>query len=219
MNPNKLLRFANMFYSLAVGEELPSDSDDLKVVLSNIEGLETYNARKNYAERNLKHLSSGSSRIVYLTPSKTILKMAKNDKGIAQNKAEANPEMKSKYLNPIISCAKNHAWLETHYLDKINEGEFEKMTGLKFGDFGDSLRYGLKDVSGNKDIEKPENFEKVAKSDIYKELRDIGEKFKLLPGDIARISSWGTKDGRPVLIDAGLTRDIFDEFYEDSASS
>jgi len=218
MNSNKLLRFANLFYSLAVGEELPSDSDDLKVVLSNIEDLETYNARKNYAERNLKHLSSGSARIVYLTPSKTIIKLAKNDKGIAQNKAEANPGMKSKYLNQIINCAKNHSWLETHYLDKITEKEFEEMTGLKFEEFGDSLRFGLKSISGNKDIEKPENFDKVAKSDVYKELRDIGEKFKLLPGDIARISSWGTKDGRPVLIDAGLTRDIFDEFYEESTS-
>lgn len=218
MNPNKLLRFANMFYSLAVGEELPSDSDDLKVVLSNLEDLETYNARKNYAERNLKHLSSGSARIVYLTPSKTIIKMAKNDKGVAQNKAEANPAMTSKYLNKIINCAKNYSWLETHYLDKITEKEFEKMTGLKFDDFGDALRYGLKNVSSNKDTEKSENFDKVAKSDIYKELHNIGEKFKLLPGDIARISSWGTKDGRPVLIDAGLTRDIYDEFYEESTS-
>ncbi len=218
MNANKLLRFATMFYSLAAGEELPADSSDLKVVLSNLERLETYNARKNYAERNLEHLSSGSSRIVYLTPSKTIIKLAKNDKGIAQNKAEANPGMKSKYLNPIISCAKNHSWCETNYLEKITEKKFQEMTKLNFDDFGDSLRYGLKSVSGNKDIEKPENFEKVSESDIYKELKDIGEKFKLLPGDIARISSWGTKDGRPVLIDAGLTRDIFDEFYEDSTS-
>lgn len=218
MNPNKLLRFANMFYSLAAGEELPADSDDLKVVLANLEQLETYNARKKYAERNLKHLSSGSSRIVYLTPGKTIIKLAKNDKGIAQNKAEANPEMKSKYLNQIINCAKNYCWCETHYLEKITEKEFEEMTGLKFEEFGDALRYGLKNVSGNKDVEKPENFEQVSKSDIYKELKDIGERFKLLPGDIARISSWGTKDGRPVLIDAGLTRDIYDEFYEESSS-
>lgn len=218
MNANKLLRFANMFYSLAAGEELPPDSDDLKTVLSNIEKLETYNARKNYAERNLKHLSSGSSRIVYLTPGKTIVKLAKNDKGIAQNKAEANPKMKSKYLNEIIGCAKNYSWCETYYLDKITEKEFEEMTDLKFNDFGDSIRYGLRNVSGNTDKEKPENFDEVSKSDIYKELKDIGEKFKLLPGDMARISSWGTKDGRPILIDAGLTRDIFDEFYEDSSS-
>ena len=218
MNPNKLLRFATLFYSMATGEELPSDSDDLKTVLANLEKLETYNARKKYAERNLKHLSSGSARVVYLTPDKTIIKLAKNDKGIAQNKAEANPKMKSKYLNQIISCAKNFSWCETHYLEKITEKEFEQMTKLKFEDFGDSLRYGLKGVSGNTEAEKPENFEKVTKSDIYKELKDIGEKFKLLPGDLARISSWGTKDGRPVLIDAGLTRDIFDEYYEESSS-
>lgn len=218
MNPNKLLRFANMFYSLAAGEELPPDSDDLKTVLSNIEKLETYTARKKYAEQNLKHLSSGSSRIVYLTPAKTIVKLAKNDKGIAQNKAEANPQMKSKYLNEILSCAKDYSWCETHFLDKITEKEFEEMTGLKFNDFGEAIRYGLKSVSGNTDKEKPENFDKVSKSDIYKEMKDIGDKFKLLPGDMARISSWGVKDGRPVLIDAGLTRDIFDEFYEDSSS-
>ncbi len=218
MDTNKLLRFANMFYSLAAAEELPPNSDDLKTVLSNVEKLETYAARKKYAEANLKHLSSGSSRIVYLTPGKTIVKLAKNDKGIAQNKAEANPKMKSKYLNKILSHAGNFAWIEVLYLDKIKEADFEKMTGLNFGDFGEALSYGLKNVSENSDREKPENFDKVSKSDIYKELKDIGEKFKLLPGDLSRISSWGTKDGRPVLIDAGLTRDIFDEFYEDSNS-
>ena len=218
MNPNKLIRFADLFYSLAAEEELPKDSKDLKVILSNIEQLETYNARKKYAERNLKHLSSGSSRIVYLTPGKTIVKLAKNDKGIAQNKAEGNPKMKSKYLNEIIGKAKNDSWIETHYLDKITEKEFEEMTDLKFENFGDSIRYALQNVSGNTGKEKPENFDKVSHSDIFKELKDIGEKFKLMPGDLARISSWGTKDGRPVLIDAGLTKDVFDDFYEDSSS-
>jgi hypothetical protein len=219
MRPDKLLRLANMFYALASeSEELPPNSDNLKAVLSNLEKLETYAARKKYAEANLKHLSSGSARIVYLTPSKTIVKLAKNDKGVAQNQAEANPKMKSKYLNPIISCARNHAWCETHFLDKITVKDFEEMTGLNFDDFGLAIRYGLRNVSGNTDKEKPERFDEVAKSDIYKEMKDIGEKFKLLPGDMARISSWGTKDGKPVLIDAGLTRDIFDKFYEDSSS-
>ena len=219
MRSDKILRLANRFYSLATeSEHLPPNSDNLKVVLANLEKLETYTARKEYAEANLKHLSSGSARIVYLTPSKTIVKLAKNDKGVAQNEAESNPKMKSKYLNKILSCARNHAWCEVPYLDKITVKDFEKMTGLNFEDFGESIRYGLKNVSGNTDKDKPKNFDEVAKSDIYKELKDIGEKFKLLPGDMARISSWGTKDGRPVLIDAGLTRDIFDEYYEDSSS-
>jgi hypothetical protein len=216
MNINKLLRFASMFESLAAAEkeELPENSKDLKTILKNLEKLETYHARKRYAEKNLKHLSSGSSRIVYLTPEKTILKLAKNDKGIAQNKAESNPKMKSKYLNKILGHAKNHAWIETSYLKKITEKQFEKMTGLDFDDFGEGIRYGLRDVSSNKEMKEPENFDEVSESEIYKEMKDIGKRFKLMPGDLARISSWGTKDDRPVLIDAGLTKEVFEEFYE-----
>ena len=219
MDVNKLLKKANYFYSLAAGEEkLPENSKDLKTILKNIEGLENFNSRKEYAEKNLKHLSSGSSRIVYETPDHTIVKMAKNAKGLAQNEAECNPEMKSKYLNEVLGHAENYSWMETHFLDKITTKEFEEMTGLDFEDFGESIRYGLKNVSGNSDAEKPENFDKVEKSEIYREMKKIGERFKLMPGDLARISSWGTKDGRPVLIDAGLTKDVFAEYYESSSS-
>lgn len=220
MNINKLVRKANLFYLFASSnsEKLPEDSKDTKEILSNLEKLETYQARKKYAEKNLKHLSSGSARVVYLTPEKTIIKMAKNDKGVAQNKAEANPKMKSKHLNKILSHAKNHSWIEVCYLDKITVKDFKKMTGLDFNDFGEAIRYGLKAVSGNTDKEKPDNFEKIEKSDIYKDLKQVGDKFKLMPGDLARISSWGTKDGIPVLIDAGLTKDVFADYYESSSS-
>jgi hypothetical protein len=126
--------------------------------------------------------------------------------------------MKSKYLNQILSHATNYVWIETYYLDKISTKDFEKMTGLNFDDFSESIRYGLKNVSQNTDLEKPKNFAKVEKSDIYKEVQKVGEEFKLMPGDLARISSWGTKDGHPVLIDAGLTADVFADYYEDTGS-
>lgn len=216
MNLNRIIRMADVFYTLATSkaEQLPENSDSLKTILKNIEKLETYQARKKYSEKNLKHLSSGSSRIVYETPDHTIVKLAKNDKGVAQNKAEANPKMKSKFLNKIIGNAKKYSWIETHYLDKITEKDFKKMTGIEFEDFGDSIRYGLKKVSDSSKS-KPKNFDEVSKSEIYKEMKRIGEKFELMPGDIARISSWGTKDNNPILIDAGLTKDVYEEFYED----
>lgn len=219
MNINKLLRYANLFFALASdSEELPDNSKELKTILKNIDSLETYSARKKYAESNLKHLSSGSSRLVYLTDDKTIIKLAKNDKGLAQNKAESNPKMKSKYLNEILSVSKDNNWIEVSYLKKITTKEFEEMTGLNFDDFGEAIRYGLKNVSGNTDKNKPKNFNKVEKSDIYKEFERLGEKFKLMPGDLARISSWGTKDNKyPVLIDAGLTKEVFEEYYESTS--
>lgn len=217
MRPDKLLKFADIFCFLATGEA-PSDSKDVGTILKNLEELDTYAARKKYAEDNLEHLSSGSARVVYLTPDKTVVKLAKNDKGIAQNKAEANPEMKSKFLNEVIKHADNYAWMETHYLEKITGKEFEEMTGIPFADFDEAIRFGLKNVSENTGLKKPEKFDEVAKSEIYKEMKRIGEKFKLLPGDLARISSWGAKNGKPMLIDAGLTAEVFEKFYEDSKS-
>jgi hypothetical protein len=36
-----------------------------------------------------------------------------------------------------------------------------------------------------------------------------------MPGDIARISYWGTINGIPILIGAWLTKEIFDKYYQD----
>jgi len=219
MNINKLLRFANLYYSLASSEDLPANSKDLKTVLKNISNLETYTARKNYAEKNLKHLSSGSSRIVYLTPEKTIVKMAKNDRGLAQNEAEKNAsKLNSKYLNKTLNCANNYTWIEVPFLEKITVKDFKNMTDIDFDDFGEALRFALKKISGNTDKEKPEKYEEVSKSSIFQEIRDIGKRLDLMPGDLARISSFGKKDDHPVLIDVGLTRKVFKDFYEDSSS-
>jgi hypothetical protein len=217
VNNDRLLKFANMFCAMATGEEMPSDSKELDTILDNLEHLETHKARKEYAETNLKHFSSGSSRIVYLTPDKTIVKLAANDKGLAQNKAESHPAMKSKYLNPIIKHAKNYAWIETHYREKITEKQFEELTGLNFKDFGEAIRYGLREISGN-DKKKPKHFDDIKDSDIYKEMVKIGKAGSLLGGDLARISSFGIKDNHPILLDAGLSKKVFSDFYDSGSS-
>ena len=214
----RIIRMVNLFSIAAEKEDLPINSKDTKTILSNLENLETFNARKNYAEKNLKHLSSGSSRIVLLTAEKTIIKLAKNDRGIAQNETEANLKTKSKFFNPTISFAKNFSWIETNYLDKITAKDFEKLTKINFDDFGEAIRYGLKKISGNIDKEKPDHFDTICKSDIYNEVKEVGLANKLMGGDLARISSWGKKDNHPVLLDTGLTRKVFDDFYESSSS-
>lgn len=219
MNPNKLLRFSNMFYSLAAGEELPADSDDLKTILKNIEGLETYKARKDYAEKNLERLSSGSSRITYLTAQKTVIKLAKNDRGMAQNEEEIkNSKCGSKFFNKILNSASNFSWIEVPFLKKISEKDFKDMTDIDFDDFGEAISYSLRTVSGNSDKDKPEKYDELNKLPLFKEITEIGKQFDLMPGDLARISSWGKKDNHPTLIDTGLTKKVFKDFYEDSSS-
>ena len=56
--------------------------------------METFKSLRNHAERNryaaehLQKIAAGSSRIVYKIDDEKVLKLAKNDKGIAQNETE-----------------------------------------------------------------------------------------------------------------------------------
>jgi len=217
MRPSEKLLHQSLFF-LKLAEELPANSKNLKTILKNIESLDNYNSRKEYAEKNLTHLSSGSSRIVYQADDNTIIKLAKNDKGLAQNKVEANPKMKSKYLNKIISHAKDFSWIQTYFLEKLTTKQFEEMTGISFEDFGNAISYALKHISESSD-KKPKNFEKVEKSEFFKEIKRLGKEFNLLSGDLTRISSFKTKNNLPILADAGLTKDIYKKYYDSSKSS
>lgn len=207
MGMEKLLKRINLFHKLATSEK------NIDKILEKLSSFDTFKDRVDYAENNIEHLSSGSSRVIYVLPDKTVLKLAKNDRGVAQNKVEGNPKMKSKFINETIKLDKNGYWKTSPFLEKITEKEFEKMVGISFKDFGEAISYGLKDVSEDKDAKKPENFGKIEKTDLYRDLVKLGKQFSLMPGDMARISSWGQVDDHPTLLDAGLTKDIYKKFY------
>lgn len=203
----KLLYKINLFCKYAKA----SDEEILKKLSSSFE---TFKDRIDYAEENLDHMSSGTSRIVYRMHDGSVLKLAKNERGVAQNKVEGNPKLISKFINKTLKRDPNGLWKTSPFLEKITEKEFEKLTNINFKDFGQSLEYGLQDISKDK-IEKPKNFENISKSEIYKDLDKVCRKFTLLPGDLARISSWLSDGKIPKVCDCGLTLDIFQEFYSD----
>jgi hypothetical protein len=149
-----------------------------------------------------------------------VIKLAKNERGEAQNAAEmkASSTFDSKYLNKVLSSSKNHVWIEVPFVEKITEKDFKDMVGIDFEDFGEALRFSLKKISGNTDKKKPKGYDEVSQSDLFKEMNKIGKALDLMPGDLARISSWGHKGDVPVLIDSGLTLTVFNDFYEDSSS-
>jgi len=208
MHP-KLVKFATIFQALA-------SQDDLLAQLSD---LPHFQDRITLAEKKLKHLSSGSSRIIYQLPNGNVLKLAKNKKGLAQNKIEADPGMASPFINATIDSDPEGIWKISPFREKITEKEFQELTDINFKDFGDALRYALKSFSGNKEQSKPTNYEQIEKTSIFQEITKIAKKFKVLPGDLARISSLGKADDHPIYIDMGLTREIYDTYYDDASSS
>jgi len=213
MNTNEINLLVRFFLTAAKSEKLPPKSKDFDTILSNLSKLDTHKARVDYAERCLEHLSSGSSRVIYKMDD-NVLKLAKNDRGIAQNKVEANPKMKSKYINPTIKADKNGVWKISPYLEKITEKEFEELTGINFKDFGEVASYEMNKGEDSDPKPKVKDYDKIAKSDIVKEFIRLGKEFDLLSGDMVRISSFGKNDGHPVLLDSGLNSKVFSEYYD-----
>lgn len=213
MNTNEINLLVRFFLTAAKSEKLPPKSEDFNTILSNLSKLDTYKARVDYAEECLEHLSSGSSRVIYKMDD-NVLKLGKNDRGVAQNKVEANPKMKSKYINPTSKADKDGVWKISPYLDKITEKEFEELVGFSFKDFGEVLAHETRDKDDTSSKPKIKDYEKIAKSDIVKELKRLCNDFDLLSGDLVRISSWGVKDKTPTLLDSGLNDEVFDQYYD-----
>lgn len=202
MNSQQLLSLASLFLSTA------SKSEKLSSLLDHIDQLDSFKDRIKLAEKSFKHLSSGSSRIVFLTDQNTVIKLAKNEKGIAQNKAESKHK-KSKYINNPINYSNKFLWIQVPLLEKINNKEFEELTHLNFNDFSKSIDHYFKSSKS-----KPDNYKEICKSDFFKDITNLIEKFKLAYGDISRISSWGHKNNKPILIDTGLTNSVYQRYYK-----
>lgn len=164
-----------------------------------------------YANSYLEFIGQGSSRTAYLMSSRYVLKIARNEKGIAQNEAEidvyTNPTSK-----PIVSKIHNFdpefKWVIADLVrpfktsNKQDEDEFENGTGISWDDF----YYELKAEIEKKDVDLS-HFTQVVIATM--------EANDLLFGDVANMDHWGkTPDGKVVLLDYGFTNEVWKKHYK-----
>ena len=190
--------------------------------MEEFDSLMTIKERKAYCEKHLKFLGEGSSRIVYDIDDYTVLKMAKNRKGIAQNMIEAEPDFqKYDIMAKIFRADKMHTYIIMEKADKVTGEEFENFTNLKMHELKSYLSNVKKKLRGqNYDKKLVEKYkEDNAGNDFLEETEAAMERFNMSSGDLAKASSWGRvrRDGKyaMVLIDYGLTSAVYQKFYKD----
>jgi len=185
-------------------------------------------------DRNLEEVGIGSSRFTFGLGSERVVKIARNQKGIEQNKLEA-PAGKDPYVHSILASvydwSGDYAWIVAERLDPLEDGDFkvaESASGVPWADVREIL--GLSDKSEYKaTAEEITNklglkSEKAVKSapgcpkgrDFLELLIGFLERYRdMLPGDIVKLSSWGiNKKGCLVLLDYGITKKKFKELYK-----
>lgn len=201
-------------------EEYPSSFDFKKFI-----SLKSFNQRVNYCEENLKRISSGSSRIVYLVDDTKVLKLAKNKKGLAQNEIEASYSQYND-LSDILAQTfefdeQNYLWVEMELARKVTPNIFKQVTGYSFENFCDLLSIYNDAVNPSKykhSHRLPEDFIQDSWEDefIYSVYQYLGN-YDVPVGDLLKLSSYGLvkRNGvdTVVLIDYGVDNKTMASYY------
>lgn len=173
----------------------------------------SFKKRIEYAKKMATRLGAGSSRIAFIIPYEgrdTVLKVAKNRKGISQNEEEINL-LQDYYIRnlelaiPIIDGDEKHfTWLHVEKAEKrATDGDFKRLTGLSLRALIDYASH----VTGREKLYDEKRFEGVDDdSELVRSLCDLfGSYDNILTSDFRRLANWGIYKGRPVIIDLGLT--------------
>lgn len=142
------------------------------------------NIRRGY----YRYIGSGSGRTVYDMGNGYVVKIAKNEAGVAQNKSEYNISA-NEYSNlfaKVVQVSNNFNLLIMEKAEKIN-----------------NISYVW------------DYFKVTNKRELFsiRELQNIKKNYNLLLGDFGKKSSWGTINGRPVIIDYGFTKEVEKRYY------
>ena len=143
-----------------------------------------FNIKRGY----YRYIGSGSGREVYDLENGYVIKVARNKAGISQNKAEykISSNDKSNLFAKFVQASNDFILLVMQKADKVN-----------------NILYVWN------------YFDAKSKRELFnsKQLQDIKRNYNLLLGDLARKSSWGIINGRPVIIDYGFTREVRQRYY------
>lgn len=219
---------AKEFWKSRIGESYFTDdlNEDVANVgrfdLNEFDKLRSFSARKRYADNTLRRISAGgSSRIVYEIDNDKVLKLAANQKGLAQNSEEASIGVDNFYNAIVAKVYDSHPddlWVVSEKARKATPSDIKKYIGVSLDNLSDYL-YKYSDHNNR-------GFKKHTLSDeivnILNENNFVQTLITLMNdympiGDLGRISSYGVTNREGVdvliLIDYGLTYGVLDTHY------
>lgn len=184
--------------------------------------LNKFTERVKYCDQHLKKISAGSGRIVYMIDNTKVLKLAKNQKGVAQNGVEAqwggDYYFKS-ILADVIDSQENDLWNVMELANKCSKSQFKQMIGVDIYNFGMYLKNRELENKGRSTIFRiePEIKEILNKNEFAQSVFEFMDASDSGAGDLGRTSSYGIvkRDGHDtiVIIDFGLTNDVYSTYY------
>lgn len=190
--------------------------------------LPTFRARLKYCDERLQKLGSGSSRTAYKVDDQKVLKIAKNQKGLAQNEAEMDWGRNNYGVFGIIYEAdtEKNTWIEMELAYKVKVNDFKRILGVSWSDTKLLINYMYSQTSHNRypvsvSRRTMDLYDKLVnneESDFFLELKSyIFDYQPWSVNDWYVLSNWGIvkRNGKEelVIIDDGLSEDVWNNYY------
>lgn len=189
----------------------------------------SFASQLKYAKERASRIGAGSSRVVFEIPFEgrpTVLKIAKNKKGLAQNSKEGDWSMHRMYPSitlPIIDVdekGEEPHWIHVEKADKMSKSQFKAITGFNFDVFGHVLQdsekrrmprssFAIDWLYGMDEKE----VKAIQDSELFTDIEGLMADYDILAGDLTRINNWGLYKGEPVIIDLGFSSDVKKQHY------
>lgn len=192
--------------------------------------LPSFNTKIKYCKEMLGNpIGKGSSRMVFQIDDETVLKLAINAKGIAQNEQEGQKDwyLENLGITPKVYHNYNkeddYTFIVSEYVLPAKKRDFKECLGIDFGTFVSFLvtshnnhcsrnqHLSMPTLSNETYVDLLENNEDLNAFDEY-----IGN-YNPMIGDFLRISNLGMvyRNGKPqiVILDNGINKEIYDKFY------
>lgn len=177
-----------------------------------LDQIPSFSKRLEYCSKFLEKIGSGS-RIVFILSDKSVLKLAKNQKGLEQNNFEIDVE--SDITTKIFDHDNLGTWIESEMASKISPQRFKQLTGFDIKTVGEFL---INDYSLGKGKNTPFNLpnelvDELYDNDIISSLVFLMQNYDLDAGDFGKITSYGEVNGKLVVVDYGGSNEIISSYY------
>lgn len=197
--------------------------------LEELSNIHSFRQKVAYCREHLgTSIGNGSSRLVFQVTDEKCLKLAKNNKGIAQNQLEGEGMKQNMICFPkIFEQDENDQWILCEYVLPAKESDFQHCLGLTWDEFVQFIgrcynEYDRNRFNGRASysiMKDDEQFEELIEnnenlSDIYTYMTDYQPPL----GDLVVIQNYGMvrRDGEDliVILDHGLSNNIWNDYYK-----
>ncbi len=183
--------------------------------LKELSAIKTFTGRIDFCNKTFPRIKAGSGRVAYDYDGNNVLKLAKNEKGLQQNRTEGDMSIQSSYgdlVTKVLDSDNHDVWVIAEKATRCSPSEFKKFTGVDIKNLGYYLRKKLE--PRQRSMFAIQDEPALDENEFVQELLCMMADYSMPAGDIQRIASWGKVRDRVVLIDYGLTNFIYETYYQ-----